>query len=848
VNLKGTIAAIAEIGQNTPTMRISLNWLQELVDINVSAEALADLLTMAGFEVEDIEDRRAWAKGVVVGQVLSRQQHPNADKLSICDVNIGAEKPSQIVCGAANVGVDQYVPVATLGTYLPQIDLKIKPAKLRGVASEGMICSLAELGLAKDSDGIHVFGRVGEAQVFTPGDDVRPLLGLDDVILDVTSTANRADVLSMVGLAREVAAITGATLKLPEINIPAVPNPKKTLQLQVSDSHACPRYIGTTLENVEIQPSPTWLQRRLQACGIRAINNVVDITNLILLEWGQPLHAFDGDRVLATAKAKSLSNLTLGVRYAEEQSQLVTLDGQARSLHSQNLIITANQEPVALAGLMGGEATEVGPETQTLILEAAVFDAAVIRRSARAQGLRTEASIRYERGVNATELDLACNRAIQLLQDLAGATITGQVSTTLPKQWSTGRTVNLKLGRVRQILGSILPDGVATSDDLTDNSEWAEVSAETVTTTLGAIGCTLKAIGDEEWDVTIPPYRYRDLEREIDLIEEVARLYGYHNFIDTLPAKTEPGYLSLDESLIRQVRSHLRGAGLTELVHYSVVKPDASDRQVVIANPLFAEYSALRTDLISGLIDACQLNLEQGNGCLNGFEIGRVFSRDEQGLQETDAIAGILGGETTQGIWVRGGQSQPMTWFEAKGILETFFIQVGITVEYQPDLRDSRFHPGRTASLWLQGERLGILGQIHPQVCQARDLPEAVYAFELNLDVLLNALDQDEKRVPIFKPFSIYPASDRDIAFFAPTTTAVADLQRAMKKAGGSLLESIELFDEYRGEHVPAGQRSLAFRLIYRTSDRTLTDSDIDPVHQTVRTVLQEQFSVTLRS
>lgn len=845
-------------------MRISLNWLQELVDITVSAEVLADLLTMAGFEVEEIEDRRTWAEGVVVGRVLTRQPHPNADKLSVCEVDIGTDKPSQIVCGAANVGADQYVPVATLGTYLPRIDLKIKPAKLRGVASEGMICSLAELGLVKEADGIHVFGQVseqGNADLagsdlagsdgeWVPGADVRPLLGLDDIILDVTSTANRADVLSMVGLAREVAAITGKSLQLPGGDLALGTGTKSLPKLKVSDPQVCPRYMATVLNRIHVQPSPLWLQRRLQAAGIRPINNVVDITNLVLLEWGQPLHAFDAERLLAVAGVKKTADLILGVRYAEGKETLTTLDGQLRSQQPQNLLITAGNHPVALAGLMGGEATEVTAQTQTLILEAAVFDAAVVRRSARAQGLRTEASIRYERGVNVAELERASNRALELLQDLAGAEIVGQVSTTLPEQWRENRILDLSLERVRQVLGPILQVS-ATAED--SEVELAELPGAVVEQTLTALGCTVKAnpvIQGElpSWQVTVPPYRYRDLEREIDLIEEVARLHGYNHFADTLPAKTEPGYLALDEILLRQVRSHLCGSGLTELVHYSVVKPDQSDRQVVISNPLFAEYSALRMDLIAGLIDACQYNVEQGNGCLNGFEMGRIFWQEEMGLQETDALAGILGGEMTQGAWTRGGQSLPMTWYEAKGVLDNLFDQLGLVVEYQPDCRDPRLHPGRTASLWILGDRLGILGQLHPQLRQARGLPEAVYVFELNLDVLLTALDKDERLIPLFKPFSTYPPSDRDIAFFASVETAVADLEKGMRKAAGALLESITLFDEYRGEHVPAGQRSLGFRLVYRASDRTLTDNDIDPVHQKVRDVLQEKFRVTLRS
>ncbi len=337
-------------------MRISLNWLRELVDINLTPEALAETLTMAGFEVEEIEDRRTWADGVVIGKVLTREPHPNADKLSVCTVDIGADKPSTIVCGAANVRADIYVPVATLNTYLPIVDLKIKPRKLRDVPSEGMICSLAELGLAKDSAGIHIFPQPD----LKVGADVRPYLGLDDVILDLTSTANRADALSMVGIAREVAAITGAALHLPEV--PELGGQSGSdLAVRVAEAKACPIYMGTAIAGVTIAPSPEWLQRRLQAAGTRPINNVVDITNYVLLEWGQPLHAFDGDRLQAIAQAASpsASALTVGVRFAHPGETLTTLDSQQRTLQEQTLLITANDHPVALAGVMGGEDSEV---------------------------------------------------------------------------------------------------------------------------------------------------------------------------------------------------------------------------------------------------------------------------------------------------------------------------------------------------------------------------------------------------------------------------------------------------------------------------------------------------------
>ncbi|MEH2306476.1 phenylalanine--tRNA ligase subunit beta [Nostoc sp.] len=816
-------------------MRISLNWLRELVEIKLSPEELAEILTMAGFEVEDIEDRRTWANGVVVGKVLERQPHPNADKLSVCQVDIGAGETLNIVCGAANVKADIYVPIATTGTYLPNIDLKIKPAKLRGVPSQGMICSLKELGLPTDVDGIHIFTQ----ENLPLGSDVRPLLGLDDVILDLTATANRADALSMVGVAREVAALTGGKLSIPEPGEVSISKNTGNLTLKIADTQACPAYIGTVIEQVKIASSPEWLQQRLRAAGVRPISNVVDITNYVLLEWGQPLHAFDRDRLKSVASSE---NLTIGVRFANNGESLKTLDGQTRTLSTQNLLITTNDKPVALAGVMGGEETEVHEGTQSLVLEAALFDSVAIRRSSRSAGLRSEASGRYERGVNRAELEIANRRALSLISELASGIIVQQeIADTRPDPSTWSRSIALRLDRVNQILGPI---------DLGEDT--GELQGQDVERILTALGCQLTPSGEDSnhqpiWSVAVPPYRYRDLEREIDLIEEIARLYGYNRFCDTLPEKSEGGYLPLDEELIRKLRAFLRAEGLTELIHYSLVKP-GEDREIVLSNPLFAEYSALRNDLLSGLIDAFQYNLEQGNGSLNGFEIGQIFWREEDGLQETEALAGIMGGDRTVGKWSKSGREEPVTWFEAKGILESVFRQLALQVEFQPDCRDNRLHPGRTASLWIRGNRLGIFGQLHPQLRREKGLPDSVYVFQLDLDVLLESVGQDEILVPTFQPYSTYPASDRDIAFFAPVKISVSEIEKVITKAGKDLLESVELFDEYRGENVPEGQRSLAFRLVYRASDRTLTEAEVEPIHNKVREALVEKFGVNLRS
>lgn len=829
-------------------MRISFNWLKELVDITITPEELAKTLTLAGFEVEDMEDRRKWADGVVVGRVLECDRHPNADKLSVCKVDIGEETPSQIVCGAPNVRKDIFVPVATLGSYLPKIDLKLKPTKLRGVESKGMICSLAELGLAKESEGIKILE--GDYQV---GEDIRPILGLDDVILDITATANRADALSMVGVAREVAALTGGELHLPIIE--TTPNGGESPRgltdvdtispitkgglrgVSIEETSASSAYIATIIENVKIAPSPVWLQWRLESAGVRPINNVVDITNYILLEWGQPLHAFDRTKLYNITKAEEL---TIGVRFANEKETLTTLDGQKRTLNSQNLLITANNHPVALAGIMGGEDSEVDDNTQHILLEAALFEPVAIRRSAKSQGIRTEASTRYERGVNQVELEKALNRAVSLILELAGGEVVAQAMVDNRPDTLTN-SIELRLDRVHEVLGKVNPP--------TEGENLTDISPDDVVRILENLGCKL-AIKTESpltWLVTVPSYRYRDLEREIDLIEEVARLYGYDHFTDTLPPQSQVGYIPSSYQIQRHIRRCLQGLGLTELVQYSLVSPEKA--QIKIANPLFSEYSALRSNLIDGLINAFEFNLAQGNGYLKGFEIGRVFWLENENMKEGDALGGIIGGNLyTDGIWTTGGKPQPLTWYQAKGILESLFKDLKAPITYQAYSEDDRLHPGRTASLWLNKTKIGVFGQLHPQLRQEKDFPDSVYVFEIQLEPLIAYLDQKYLKTPTFKPYSTYPAVERDLAFFADVNLTVAEITNAIRKAGGKTLVDVKLFDEYKGANVEEGKRSLAFSLVYRSIDSTLKDTDVEPIHNKIRDTLTKQFAVTLRS
>ncbi|MFN5611348.1 MAG: phenylalanine--tRNA ligase subunit beta [Pseudanabaena sp.] len=803
-------------------MRISLNWLRELVDCDLSPQELDEKLTMAGFEVESIEDRRTWAEGVVVGHILTAERHPNADKLQVCKVDIGAPEPLQIVCGAANARQGLFVPVATIGTYLPTVDLKLRPTKLRGERSEGMICSLAEIGLAKESSGIHEF-----PEGVTVGADVCPLLGLDDAILDVTSTANRADALSIVGIAREVAALLGKEVRLPLATTDF--QPKAAHWVTVEDSKSCPAYIGTLIKGVKVAPSPEWLKRRVEAAGMRSINNIVDITNYILLEWGQPLHAFDADTLA--------DGIKIGVRFAKSGEKIKTLDDADRSLTAQNLLITSGDKPIAIAGVMGGAETEVSEKTINIVLEAALFTQVTTRRSARAQGLRTEASARYERGVNQAAIELASAKAVQMIMELAGGEVVEQ--SVMDARSKEVRVIDLRLTKVWQVLGEV---------DREDDDALALLSESEVEQTLKVLSFELVKQPIEEgsyatWKVTVPPYRYADIEREIDLVEEIARIYGYDKFVETLPARTEFGFLSADQEGGRMIRAAFRAVGLNEVMHMSLCSP-AESHQVKINNPVAIEYGALRDDLLTNLIESCAFNINQGNGILNGFEIGRVFWLDEAGSDETDRIAGIFGGDPTVGTWQH--ESKPMNFYEAKGLMDSVFHNLCISVEYQPDQKDDRLHPGRTASLWISGERLGTFGQMHPQLRAEKELPDEIYAFELDFYTLLDAMMK--KSIPTFHPFSTYPSSDRDIAFFAPLKFTVADIHRSITHVGGELLDSVTLFDQYIGKGVPEGLRSLAFRLVYRASDRTLTDVDINPVHQKVRDLLEEKFQATLRS
>ncbi|MCP9916091.1 phenylalanine--tRNA ligase subunit beta [Cyanobium sp. ATX 6F1] len=815
-------------------MRVSLRWLRELVACDTPVDELAERLSLAGFEVEAIEDLAAQAAGVVVGLVERRDPHPNADKLSVCSVNVGSEQPLQIVCGAANVRAGLHVPVALVGAHLPAVELTIKPAELRGVASSGMICSLRELGLVDGSDGIAVLDELLE-EVPALGSPVGPSLGLDDQVLELAITANRPDGLSMLGIAREVAALTASPLTL----APAAP----TLAgepLPVSPAVQRAIELGglfsvSALKGVRVGPSPRWLQQRLERAGLRPINNVVDITNLVMLETGQPLHAYDSDR-LADLGGDTLRLEALGLRQGEKGEGFEALDGSQLSLDEEALVVTYANQPIALAGVIGGASSSVHDGTTNLWLEAAVFAPQQVRRSARSAGLRSEACARFEKGLPREVTLLAANRAVQWLVELAGAEPVGRWLHQLPER--PREPLCLRRDALHQLLGPVVDDGV--SDDLPDGA---------IEQTLQSLGCVLEPINGG-WSVNVPPSRALDLVREVDLIEEVARLVGYDRFAAHLPDPLSPGGLRPEQEVERRLRRALCQAGLQETCSLSLV--EAGPGRIPLANPLLADYGHLRDNLVDELLQGARRNLQTGAPGFWAFEIGHVFSQlagstPPKGELQRLQLAGVITGRRSAELWSSGGKAISPSYFEARGALERALASLGVESEDRPLANHPRLHPGRAAELVIEGRGAGWFGQLHPAQAEALDVPEATHLFQLDLTPLLTAATRRNRWTPSYSPYATVPAAERDLALVVPRELIASRLIQAIRKAGKPLLEHVELVDRYEGEQLAAGRCSQAFRLRYRDASRTLTDAEVEAVHGRIREALETQFDAQLR-
>ncbi|MFV2048733.1 phenylalanine--tRNA ligase subunit beta [Metabacillus litoralis] len=803
-------------------MYVSYKWLADYVDLSgITPDELAEKITRSGIEVEGVEVLNEGMKGVVVGHVVEKEQHPDADKLNKCQVDLANGEVVQIICGAKNVDKGQKVAVATVGAVLPG-NFKIKKAKLRGEASNGMICSLQELGIesklvAKEySEGIFVFPNDAEV-----GKDALEQLNLDDAVLELGLTPNRADALSMLGVAHEVAAILNREVKYPEISYESSSETASNyVQVNVEATDDNPLYIAKVMKNVTIAPSPLWMQSRLMAAGIRPHNNVVDITNFVLLEYGQPLHAFDYDR---------LGSKEILVRRAKDGEKIVTLDDQERTLTSEHLVITNGTEPVALAGVMGGANSEVQSDTKTILLESALFNGQRIRTASRDHGLRSEASARYEKGVDPNRVPAAAERAAQLISLYAGGEVLeGAVevrSTTFEPA-----VVKTTVEKVNRVLGMNI-----SAEEMKSIFERLQFGVELDNSTI----------------IVTVPTRRGDLTIEEDLVEEVARLYGYDNIPTTLPVgQAIPGKLTDYQEKRRKVRRYLEGTGLYQAITYSLTSEEKAPKYALeaseltkLALPMSEERSVLRLSLLPHLLDALRYNLARQIDQVALYEIGSVFLSQGKDVQplEKERLSGAVTGLWHSHSWQ--GEKKPVDFYVVKGIIDGLVDLLGLSdvIEYKQSKREG-MHPGRTAEIFLGEKLVGFVGQVHPTVQKELDLTET-YVFELSLVDLLTA-DVEETR---FEVIPRYPSITRDIALVVNKDVIVGDIEKVIKEAGGKMLRDVAVFDLYEGDRLEEGKKSVAFSLRYFDPERTLTDEDVSKAHEKVLKAVEEKTGATLR-
>ena len=803
-------------------MFVSYKWLQDYVDLSgVSADELAEKITKSGIEVEGVEVLNEGITGVVVGHVIERVQHPNADKLSKCQVDIGQGEPVQIICGAPNVAQGQKVAVATVGAVLPG-NFKIKRAKLRGEESNGMICSLTELGIeakvvAKEySEGIFVFPQDAEV-----GTDAIALLNRNDEVLELGLTPNRADCLSMLGVAYEVAAILGRDVKQPEIDLQPV-NEKATdyITVKVDANEDNPLYVAKVIKNVKIGPAPLWMQTRLMSAGIRPHNNVVDITNYILLEYGQPLHAFDYDR---------LGSKEILVRRANDGEKFTTLDDAERTLTSDHLVITNGIEPVALAGVMGGANSEVTSDTTTVLLEAAYFTGGTVRKASKDHGLRSEASARFEKGVDPNRVRAAGERAAYLMAKYAGGEVLEGAS-EIDTLTVEPAVVSITLEKINSVIGTNLT--VADVEAIFERLQFTVTSEdETITVTA--------------------PTRRGDIKIEEDLIEEVARLYGYDNIPKTLPiGSATPGKLSSYQEKRRIVRQYLEGAGLYQAVTYSLTSEEKAAQFALekrdfirLAMPMSEDRSILRLSIMPQLLEVLKYNSARQNDSLAVYETGAVFlaNGNEVLPEEQEHLAGAITGLWHSHSWQ--GEKKAVDFYVLKGILEGLFAKLGLTesVSYVQAKVDN-MHPGRTAEIHLNGERIGFVGQVHPTMQKELDLKDT-YVFELSLKAVLEAATVALR----YEGIPRFPSITRDIALVVDKETVSGVLKDIIQTAGGKLVKEVNVFDLYEGDRMEEGKKSIAYSLKYMDPERTLTDEEVTKVHTQVLEALRNQAGAVLR-
>ncbi|KOF11735.1 phenylalanyl-tRNA synthase subunit beta [Planococcus glaciei] len=792
-------------------MLVSIKWLKDYIDTQGLAPAdLGEKITRSGIEVDAVIDRSHGMTNVVVGYVESCVKHPEADKLSICQVNVG-EETTQIICGAPNIAAGQKVIVARPGASLPG-GMKIKKAKLRGEESNGMICSLQELGIEGKlvpkvyAEGIYVLPEDAEV-----GSDVIANFDLDDTVLELGLTPNRADAMSMLGVAYEVGAILSEDVKLPESSYTeAADSAESMLTLNVDAPEANPLYVAKVIRNIEVKESPMWLQQRLMAAGVRPHNNVVDVTNYVLMEYGQPLHAFDYD---------SLKTGNITVRQAKEGEKITTLDDTERTLSAHNLVITNGEEPVALAGVMGGANSEVSDSTTTIVIESAYFASGSIRQTSKDHGLRSDASSRYEKGVDPNRVIPAAERAASLIAELAGGEVLA------------GSLVFDQLDREEKI--------VKVSPDFINTRLGMKIPFEDMMEILSRLKFNTDAINGQL--VISVPTRRQDIQIEEDVVEEIARLYGYDEIPATLPVtEAAPGGLTPYQEKRRIVRKVLEGAGLLQATTYSLTSEKSATQFALtetettkLLMPMSEERSTLRQSLLPHLLESVSYNTARRMDSVALYETGAVFLKaDDELLNEEEHLAIAMTGLWLDHSWQ--GEKKEVDFFVLKGIVEGLAKRLGVELAFERGQMDG-LHPGRTAFIMLNGNRIGVIGQLHPTEQKARDLKNTV-VMELNLSALLEV----QLDALVYTPVPRYPSISRDVALVLSKIVEAGTIEAVIRNAGGKLLKDVRVFDLYEGDKMEEGKKSVAFSLTYFDPEKTLTDEEVTNAHEKVLSALTE--------
>ena len=836
-------------------MKVPYSWLQELVQTRTTVEDLCESLSIAGFEVESLEDLSSKAKGVIVGFVESCEKHPNANKLSVCKVNIGKKDSIQIVCGASNIKNHIHVLVATVGSHLSAINLSVKETEIRGISSSGMICSMQELGIQSNIDGITILEELNY-QLPSLGSSANDLLGLNEMVIDLAITANRPDGMSMLGIANEVSALTGEKVNKPK---ELTKTNTEIFNLGLENQNILEDkgiYSLTKLSNIKkISDTPNWIRNRLINSGIKSINGLVDITNYVMLEQGQPMHAFDADKLEAQFN-KPITEQDFGIRKAKKGEAMKLLDGKVYTFENNLDIITCNNEPIAVAGVIGGYESSVSDSTNNIFLEVALFSAKSVRNSSRAIGIRTESSSRYEKGISKKLTLSSVNRYI----DLAKSIFSFESSTTKINRpnLETTRIIKLRKQRIDKILGvlnqSYFFDSKHKKNKLFNANDYLKkedryIPESIVQETLELIGCVCQKTNDDIWNVEIPPQRDNDLTREIDLIEEIARLVGYDQFESNLPEPIKPGGLNSSQTTERNLRRYLVGAGFQEITTISLVGKGTNETErIKIENPLLAETSYLRTNMWEEHLEIVRRNLASGRESCWVYEIGNIYLTEKKMIKEKKLLTGVLNGKNTLEKWKNNGKRSELDYFEARGKLKEAFSSLKLIINDIKNINDSYLHPGRASYLMLEGKEFGRFGQLHPKVAMEHDIPLSTYVFELDMSHIIQAATRKNKLQPIFKNYPTVPFMERDISLIVDKNCNCAEIISIIKKTGRPFLETVELIDRYSGDNLPAGQVSQAFRIRYRDSKKTLTDDDINPVHEKIRSNLSNKLNAELRS